>query len=462
MAESAKTAARGILVVDPDTAFLETVAKDPKNTRVPSFTFSTVRDAQLCIADKTKQLMALFINPVLPTVFDPALIRHAHHYRPATPIYLLHDNPLPLSEKEFDSIGVQNLVRKPVTYSQIVDIADPPRFSQSIALAHATEENVGEEVQDDTEKGFKAIRAADFISGSKSFFDIYIQLGGKRYLKIVKAGDVFDPERVVSYIKKGVKFFYIRQAAQESYLIYCDQIAKILIDNNKVSAAAKVSQVLNYGEELTAFFRDNGITESTLQYATKYVGHIHQAIDRIELDRFAAIKTFLADVAALEHSNAVAMLASLMMKPLKFSDPDTLNAVGLACMFHDLGLQGASDNVRSEDLGRMTPEEQEAFKQHPSASATQLSDLKKVSEAVVQAVQQHHERRTRKGFPHGLGAGSINGLAEIVGICDEFVNALKKSKERQNMNPLRYMEEQVFDGFSTNVVEAFRLALFKK
>lgn len=462
MAEQAILSARGILVVDPDTAFLEAVAKDPKNTRVPSYTFSNMRDAQLCIADKSKQLMALFINPVLPTIFDPALIRHAHHYRPATPIYLLHDNPLPLSEKEFDSIGVQHLVRKPVTYSQIVDIADPPRFSQSIALAHATEEKVGEEVEDSDDKGFKAIRAADFISGSKSFFDIYIQLGGKRYLKIVKAGDVFDPERVVTYIKKGVQFFYINRAAQESYLVYCDHIAKAIIGSDKVAVSAKVSQVLNYGEEVATFFKDNGITESTLQYASKYVHYMHETIERIEIDRFAAIKAFLSDVAALEHSNAVAMLASLMMKPLKFSDPETLNSVGLACMFHDLGLHGLSENVKSEDEGLMTPEEIEVFRKHPTASANQLSDLHKVSEAVVQAVQQHHERRTRKGFPHGLGAGSINGLAEIVGVCDEFVNALKKSKTKKNHNPLRYMEENVFDGFSANVVEAFRLALFKK
>src|SRR3989344_1166634 len=95
--------ARGILVVDSDPNFLAEVSKDPRNSRVPALTAATLREAQLIIADKTKPLMALFINPVLPSVFDPTLIRHAHHYRPTSPIYLLHDNPLPLSEKEFDS-----------------------------------------------------------------------------------------------------------------------------------------------------------------------------------------------------------------------------------------------------------------------------------------------------------------------------------------------------------------------
>ncbi len=220
--------------------------------------------------------------------------------------------------------------------------------------------------------------------------------------------------------------------------------------------------MLNLGEEVVSYFKKNGITESTLQYANNYVCQIHETIQRVDMDRFAAVKKFLSDVAAIEHGNAAAMMASLMMKPLKFSDPDTISSVGFACIFHDLGLQDCSENVKAEVEADMTPEEIKVYREHPGKGASQLREFKTVTEAVVQAVQQHHERRTRKGFPHELGAGSINGIAEIVGICDEFVNALKRAHAKKNFDPIRHMEEHVFDGFSVNVVEAFRKAVLGK
>lgn len=452
---------RGILVVDPDTGFLEQVMKDPRNSRAPAITASTIRDAQLLIADKTRPLIALFINPVLPTAFDITLIRHAHHYRPSTPIYLLHDLPLPLSQKEFESIGIQNLLQKPVTYTQIVDIADPPHFQASNALAHATAENVGEEIEAENDK-FKPIRAADFIAGSKSFFDIFVQLGAERFLKIVKAGDSFDPERVVSYIKKGVKFFFIKKEAQESYLVYCDQLSQSIIQSQKISTPVKVSHILNVGEEVISYFRQNGISESGLVYANNYVAKIHDTLERTRTDRFEAVKKFLSDVAALEHSNACAMMASLMLGPLEFKDPDTISAIGLASMFHDIGLQDMPENMRNEDESKMSAEEIEVYRQHPTKGAMLLGELRAIPEASVQAIQQHHERRTRQGFPHALGAGSINGIAEIVGICDEFVNALKLAKSQQAFDPIHHMETRVFNGFSAQLVDAFRKGIFRK
>ncbi|MGZ3710480.1 MAG: HD domain-containing phosphohydrolase [Bdellovibrionota bacterium] len=456
--EEKKRKTRAILVVDSDPAFLETIKADPKNQRCQSITASTLKEAQLLLAAKEHQFIALFLNPVLPNTFDPGIIRHAHHYRPATPIFILFDKPPPFTDSELKGMGVQDLVKKPVGYAKLIETADPPRFEEADAMALSSDEKVGQEVTGDDE-GFKAISAGDFISGSRCMFDIYVQLGSGRYIMLLKAGDEFDRERLFAYIKKGVKYFYIRRAAQESYLNYCDQMAKVLMKSDKIPVATITSQVLNFGQEVMDFLKDSGISETNLEYASHHIKHIHNVVAKIGGKKGDALKAFLKDLDALEHGNATCFIASMVMKQLKFSDPDVVEAVGLACLFHDFGLHGMPENVKSEDITKMSEAELEIFYTHPTIGAKKLRGIPSLTEAVLQAVEQHHERRTRKGFPGQLGAGAINGIAEIVGISDEFVNLMKRAKLDNTIKPIQELESKVFDGFSSNVVEAFRVGL---
>jgi HD-GYP domain-containing protein (c-di-GMP phosphodiesterase class II) len=115
--------------------------------------------------------------------------------------------------------------------------------------------------------------------------------------------------------------------------------------------------------------------------------------------------------------------------------------------------------VKSEDNSKMSPEDVEIYHTHPRIGAEKLRGIPSLTEAVLQSIEQHHERRTRKGFPGQLGAGAINGIAEIVGISDEFVNLMIRAKGDKTLKPMHELESRIFDGFSSSVVEAFRVGL---
>jgi HD-GYP domain-containing protein (c-di-GMP phosphodiesterase class II) len=104
----------------------------------------------------------------------------------------------------------------------------------------------------------------------------------------------------------------------------------------------------------------------------------------------------------------------------------------------------------------MSPEELTLFHEHPLKGAKMLEAIPSIDPITVQAVAQHHERRSKHGFPLHLGAGAINKVAEIIGISDEFLRLSEETSQEKGMTLAQRMETQVFQDFSFDVTEAFR------
>lgn len=92
--------------------------------------------------------------------------------------------------------------------------------------------------------------------------------------------------------------------------------------------------------------------------------------------------------------------------------------VSLGGFLHDLGKIGVPDAIlRKAD--RLTDEEYEVIKTHPSMGARMLAGHPLAS-LVLDAVHLHHERPDGQGYPLGLHEGEIPEMARIVSVCDAF------------------------------------------
>ena len=113
----------------------------------------------------------------------------------------------------------------------------------------------------------------------------------------------------------------------------------------------------------------------------------------------------------------------------------------------------------------MTPEELSLYRTHGEKGADELRKIKGFDPAALQAIAQHHIRKSSSG---GIGGAQVSRVAEIVGICDEFDKILRRMKGSP-MSDLEKtkviqaeMEQKVFPGFGRQVVYAFRSAFFPK
>lgn len=115
------------------------------------------------------------------------------------------------------------------------------------------------------------------------------------------------------------------------------------------------------------------------------------------------------------HSLRVARLAQLLGQQV------SLDAAGgqrlyIAGLLHDVGKIGIPESILHK-AGRLSQEEFEVMKRHPTIGARILADIRQVQD-ILPAVLHHHERYDGRGYPDGLAGTDIPLNARIIGLVD--------------------------------------------
>jgi putative nucleotidyltransferase with HDIG domain len=463
---------RAALIVDPDYKFLQGLRAEEGAKIYPLITAQTGKEAQQVLANAEQPLFAVFVNQdVITPEGGPnamSVMRFAKQHRPMMPIYLIFDGKLGLTPDELTALNVRESFAKPITYAKVLEVIKPeavvfdPRAALAAQGAKKDEALDSELTADDSE--FVAIRAADFVSGSQVLFDLYVRLGSGRYIKLLHAGDAFTPDRLKKYLEKGIENFYLRKEAQRQYLAYTNKIAGAIVKHAKMDEKIKVSQTMNAGQETMNFLRGQGVSESNLQYASGFVGNVQTLVSQLDTSKSNAFKAFVDNLAAYDHGVSTAMIAGMIAKVLKIESGPAVQIVGLAALLHDIGLYSLPPEVHGEDTSKMTADQVKIYHTHPTVGAEMLQKISGMSPSVIQAVAQHHERRNKLGFPPRSGIKMMNRVSEIVGISSDMARLIVRSKEEKEkspaaavLDPLQEMTGVNFAGFSSPIVEAFRI-----
>ena len=121
----------------------------------------------------------------------------------------------------------------------------------------------------------------------------------------------------------------------------------------------------------------------------------------------------------LKHSIRTAIIASSFSKNyLKLSEEE-VNSLFISAIYHDIGkLFIPNEILYKED--KLTKEEFEIIKEHPTYSFNLLSYSKKFNDNILRAVKEHHERIDGKGYPLGLMRDEISYISKVLSICDAY------------------------------------------
>ena len=121
------------------------------------------------------------------------------------------------------------------------------------------------------------------------------------------------------------------------------------------------------------------------------------------------------------HSERVAYISRWIAERISRQEPldeEQMHKVYLAGLLHDIGKIGIEEAVlRKSD--KLTDQEFERIKKHPSIGAGILREIQQMRE-IVPGVLCHHERVDGKGYPNNLVGEEIPLLGKIVGLADSF------------------------------------------
>ncbi len=116
------------------------------------------------------------------------------------------------------------------------------------------------------------------------------------------------------------------------------------------------------------------------------------------------------------HSDRVAVYAVVLAKELGLSAAQ-VEIVRQSALMHDIGKIGCVLNLNKP--GKLTVDEYESFKKHPSYGRDILDPIKFLH-PLVPGVHLHHERWDGRGYPLGLVGADIPLVARIISVADTY------------------------------------------
>jgi len=154
-----------------------------------------------------------------------------------------------------------------------------------------------------------------------------------------------------------------------------------------------------------------------------------------------------------EHLHSVRTYAVEIAKELGLSEQDS-DALRAAALLHDVGKLAVPDHIISKP-GRLTPEEFEKMKIHPSVGADILERVA-FPYPVAPIVRSHHEKWDGTGYPDGLKAEEIPIGARILAAVD-CLDALASDRQYRKALPLdeamKKVAEEDGTSFDPKIVE---------
>jgi putative nucleotidyltransferase with HDIG domain len=133
-----------------------------------------------------------------------------------------------------------------------------------------------------------------------------------------------------------------------------------------------------------------------------------------------------------EHLQRVGVYAMELAKELGLSEDET-EALRAASVLHDIGKLAVPEHIISKP-GKLTPEEFDKMKIHPTVGAEILEQVD-FPYPVVPIVRAHHEKWDGSGYPNGLAGEDIPIGARILAAVD-CLDALASDRQYRKALPL--------------------------
>ncbi len=156
--------------------------------------------------------------------------------------------------------------------------------------------------------------------------------------------------------------------------------------------------------------------------------------DLIDFTQLIATTLDARDQYTLGHSQRVMSYSLQLAEALELSHDDK-DILRTATLLHDIGKIGIPDQILNKP-GRLTPEEYEIIKKHPSIAVDILSNVSQFIR-VIPFIAHHHERIDGKGYPNGLTGKDLPKLTKIISIADTFDAITSHRPYRQALDNTR-------------------------
>jgi response regulator RpfG family c-di-GMP phosphodiesterase len=292
--------------------------------------------------------------------------------------------------------------------------------------------------------------------------DLYVKASERKYIKVMREGDVFEAADFAKFEAKQIDYLYSRASDSKQIL---DRMLAGLNRLTKEKPNPTVQQGIYIStaalEVISDFTRSLGFTPEVQKLTEQ---NIQLAIQTIRSTReFSQLYAKLMidpDNFLASHSTVLAYLSCGLASLMKWNSDQTFYKLSIAAFLHDLTLTDELSKLESlSELelsgGDFTVQEKETFSVHPTEAAHLAHTLGEHAGDIHTIIFQHHERPDGKGFPQGINHEHIQPLSAVFIVAEGIISFRQKvSTEDSLIHYLSSLDPSFKRGAFRGVIEA--------
>lgn len=238
--------------------------------------------------------------------------------------------------------------------------------------------------------------------------------------KILLKGGVCLNSSLVNKIKElGVYYIYIEDNRLDDVRVD-DEVLSELKQNTMKSVSLVMKNT--YNTNLKQMNESLEAVEKLIEYLI-HNADVNKSIHDIQTYNNA---TYL-------HSLNVCVMSAFLGRNMGISESE-LKDLGIASILHDIGMMLVPQYILNKKQ-ELTEEERMQIREHPVSGATILKKNPSISENVIKAIIQHHERVDGRGYPYSLVKNQIIKFAKIISVCDVYDTVSSDSNYKNKFTP---------------------------
>ncbi len=295
--------------------------------------------------------------------------------------------------------------------------------------------------------------------GTVTPIDLYIHYGSPGQYVLYKSANTHLREEIRErLLAHGVSVLYLKSDDRELYYTYVEKNLTSIV-RDELMPAEKASELI--------YETSSRVMEET--FAEPRSGrNLRRAHNVVE----ATVLSILNDPESIWHMAGMAghdyytfthsvhvcmFLTAGCRDLLGITDSKMLRQIALGGIFHDIGKSQIPEEILNKP-GKLTPEEFEKVKRHPTLGLGLVKNDRKLVAASARIIRGHHERWNGTGYPQGLsgeGIADIVRLSTVIDVYDALTTKRSYADARSPVEALELMMEPMQGHFDGELLRSF-------
>lgn len=278
--------------------------------------------------------------------------------------------------------------------------------------------------------------------------DIYIRIGAGKFIKLIRAGEAIDREKIIEYHRKGEKYLYQSRDDYEKAVEASIQKMISRFGSANLTKAQHIGLQLGTIKQVQDVIRNMGISESVIEATDEVVGSVEQVLKDSKNLKSLIKKLLSLKSSFFTRTSIMNYLLGAVCQNVTWTSHQTFKKLIYASIYCDFGFEPDEDNLATilsfEDkrVEHVTSYEKKKLRNHPRLGATVLEKTAKFLTDEITLILQHHEKPNGTGFPQGLNYKNTPLLSCMFILIYDYTTMLVASCiKAEDLDPVRIFRE---------------------